>query len=262
MSKELYYPIYLVSLEQDVSRREELAKHFPKYYTSFIRIQAVDGRKLSAKEYYDAVISFFQKHNRPMSPAELGCSLSHIQALKKFLQTDEPLALIIEDDVNGTDADLELIQEKVALLSENSLLLCGGQMDYASKKFRYGKYKDQLDLYQVAKFSYPVFYATCSYVVTRKSAQQILSFHARGITLADKWNEFFVSTDINIYYSNILQHPEDLENSHIEADRLIFKNKSLLQKLLAKDGLFKAIRRMYWEVRRFGLIASGYKQIK
>lgn len=92
-------PIYLVSLKDDIKRRKELEKRFPKYYSSFIHIEAVDGRKLYAKEYFDATSSFFNKHKRPMSPSELGCTLSHIKALEQFLSTDESFALILDEDI-------------------------------------------------------------------------------------------------------------------------------------------------------------------
>lgn len=262
MINKLNYPIYLVSLEQDIARRALLAQRFPKYYPDFISVKAVDGRKLPAKEYYDLTITFFKKHKKLMSPAELGCSLSHIQALESFLKTDESFGLIIEDDVIGTDSDLELIQKKLSQLSEDSLLLCGGQVDLPSKKFRYGSYDKKSEIYKIATFSNLFVYGTCCYIVTKKSAQQILTYHKKGITLADKWDEFFVETATKIYYINILQHPEELGNSHIEADRLVFKNQSLLQKLFAKDGMLKAIRRLYWEAKRFSLIVTGYKKIK
>lgn len=262
MNKKINLPMYLVSLEQDVARREALEKRFPLHYSEFIHIKAVDGRKLPAKEYYDATLSFFHKHKRPMSPAELGCTLSHIKALESFLATDAPFALILEDDVIGTDTNLEQLQDQINHLDENSLLLCGGQTELPSKRYRLVKETINKDILKVSFFSYRFIYGTCCYIVTRKSAQQILAYHAQGITLADKWDEFFVETATKIYYINILQHPEELGSSHIEADRLVFKNQSLLQKLFAKDGMLRAIRRLYWEAKRFSLIVTGYKKIK
>ncbi len=34
----------------------------------------------------------------PLTPGELGCTLSHLQALQLFLDTDDQYALILEDD--------------------------------------------------------------------------------------------------------------------------------------------------------------------
>jgi glycosyl transferase family 25 len=84
-------PIYLISLEQDIKRREELQQRFPKNYNNFILIKAIDGRKLSAKDYYDKTITYFIEKKQIMSPAELGCTFSHIKALKEFLKTDAKL---------------------------------------------------------------------------------------------------------------------------------------------------------------------------
>ena len=100
-------PIYLVSLEQDTKRREELKLRFPNHYDDFIQINAVDGRKISAKEYYDKTIEYFIKTNKTMSPSELGCTLSHIKALEEFIKTNNNYALILEDDVIGEDKDIK-----------------------------------------------------------------------------------------------------------------------------------------------------------
>lgn len=251
--------MYLVSLEQDVARREALEKRFPKYYSEFIHIKAVDGRKLPAKEYYDATLNFFHKHKRPMSPAELGCTLSHIKALESFLSTSAPFALILEDDVLGNDTNLEQLEGKINQLEESSLLLCGGQ-EGLNLRYQLGKADNTTETYKVAKFSYAFIFRTCCYVVSRKSARQILAYHNQGITLADKWNEFFKNTSMKIYYTSILKHPEDLTESHIEADRRS-QDKTFLQKLFSVDGPRKVFNRIYFNVMTTALKIVGYKQL-
>lgn len=76
--------IYLISLEQDIQRRTELAKRFPKTYPNMQWIQAVNGKDLSAKEYFSYAQQYFNIHQKIITPSEVGCTLSHIQALEAW----------------------------------------------------------------------------------------------------------------------------------------------------------------------------------
>lgn len=253
-------PIYLVSLEQDITRRHRLEESFPENYKNFIHIKAVDGRKLTAKDYHNKTIDFFLQNGRIMSPAELGCTLSHINALEQFLKTDHPCALILEDDVIGNDQDIDGLAKLSIKLDSNSLLLCGAQQGLP-RRYQFGKWLTSKGVYEVCKLSYPFIFRTCCYLVTRKSAQEILDYHAKHLTLADKWNHFFEGTSTKIYYVNTLSHPKDLASSHIEDDRAKFKNQSFAQKLFSINAPMKIFRKLKNEAGRLRLIALGTKQL-
>lgn len=214
---------YLISLEGDFEKRQVLKERFPQNYNNFNLIDAIDGRNILAKEYFLKVLPFVGVYGRLMSPSELGCTLSHIQALKDFLKSGQERALIIEDDLIGGDFEIELISSLAAKLTENSLLICGGQNGLASRKWLFVKKKS--DFYEVSPASYGNIFRTCCYVVTRSSAIAILKRHKNGVTLADKWSEFFVETDVNIYYVDLFDHPEDLSQSTIEVERNMQKER-------------------------------------
>lgn len=254
------FPIYLVSLEQDVQRREALKKHFPKYYPYFKHVESIDGRKLIAKEYFDKTLPYYLNTKKVMSPAELGCTLSHIEALNAFLLTDEQYALILEDDVIGTDKDLEVVYDLAKKMERDSLLLCGAQ-EGLSRKHQLGRWIDSKAVYEVSKLSYTFIFRTCCYVVTRKSAQQIIDSHEESLTLADKWSHFFEKNKTKIYYINALHHPEDFALSHIEAERAILKRKTFLQKVLSPDAPIKIVRKIKNEAHRLVLLSLGAKQL-
>jgi glycosyl transferase family 25 len=113
-------------------------------------------------------------------------------------------------------------------LTDNSLLICGGQNGLASRKWLFVKKKS--DFYEVSPASYGNIFRTCCYVVTRSSAIAILKRHEKMVTLADKWSEFFVGTDINIYYVDLFDHPEDLSQSTIEWERSMQKDRRSILK--------------------------------
>lgn len=260
MKQKLNIPIYLVSLEQDVARREKLKERFPETYSSFQHVKAVDGRVLPAKEYFDKTQGFYQKYNRIMLPAELGCTLSHIKALETFLASGEEFGLILEDDIIGNDEDIYRISSVSACLDENTLLLCGGQ-EGLNKRYQLFKQTKQHLIHEVAQFSYQFVYRTCCYLVTKKSAQEILHYHLKKyITLADKWDVFFKNTDVNIYFKDVFEHPLDLKNSHIEAERRSL-DKSFVRKLFSVEGPIKIYNKIYFNIMAIVLKVIGFKEL-
>lgn len=239
--------IYLVSLTQDVDRRKALETSFPQSYRLFHHVEAVDGRLLLAREYYLKSHPFLKKHKHALSPAELGCTLSHIKALELFLSSDEKVALILEDDVLGNDNDIATIESLATRLDKNVVLLCGGQ-EGLNRKHQLGKqvFEEVNPLYDVVPSSYKFMKRTCCYVVTKQSAQAIVDYHRKQfITGADRWGDFFTGTQIRIQYTNVLRHPFDLADSHIEKDRLS-NQRTFLQKILS----ISIVKKIYVKVSR------------
>lgn len=252
-------PIYLVSLIDDSERRDLLKERFSSYYANFIHIEAIDGRIMPAKEYYQKTLPYFMKYNKIMLPAEWGCTSSHIKALEAFLQSDEPYALILEDDVIGNDQDIEEVFKLARKLDANSLLLCGAQ-EGLNRRHQLGKQLADKISYEVHPFSYQFVQRTCCYVVTRKSAQEILNYHIDCLTLADKWDEFFKGTATKIYYAEILKHPEDLASSHIEAERRS-QDKTFFKKLFSIDGPKKIYNKIHINFMALILQVIGFKRL-
>lgn len=229
--------IYLVSLQSDIKRREKLEKIFPKYYKQFHIINAVDGRELGVKEYFKKTSHFFKYYNRMMSPSELGCSLSHLNIMEDFLDSDEETALVLEDDVTGSDIDIDRIIKLSKKIPADSLVICGCQDGLGNEDYLYGKETNIKGFWEVSDFSNQYISRTASYIITRSSAKVIVKYQKREIMLADNWDKFFVNTLIKIHFIDIFSHPIDLKNSHIEAERIICRggSKTFLQKLVSKN---------------------------
>lgn len=88
-------PIYVINLKRREDRRKhmelEFKKHNIKDYEFF---EAVDGLDESIKE---KVIS----NNNPLSNQELACTMSHLFAIKHWLETsDSEYAIFMEDDLS------------------------------------------------------------------------------------------------------------------------------------------------------------------
>lgn len=222
--------VFLVSMKQDSKRREILKQNFKTFYDEFNIIQAINGKELLADLYYKKSFKTSLDLKRLMSPGELGCTLSHIEALKAFLDSSFEFGLILEDDVIGCNQEIEKI--KNLEIKQDFVLICGAQDGLGSQKYIYGK-KVFKDLFEVCKFSYPHIYRTCCYVVTKNSASKILKYQEANHDLADRWDKILKNSDLKLYFADIFSHPKDLENSHIEKDRQNAKP-SFFKKLFSK----------------------------
>jgi len=81
--------------------------------------------KLSDDFIRNSTKGYVQKYHKQMSPGELGCTMSHIKALEQFLKSDNDVALILEDDIMGTDENIQkLIDLNVSSIDDNSIVMC------------------------------------------------------------------------------------------------------------------------------------------
>ena len=87
-------PIYCINLDEKPDRWKAIEDQF-KYWEieNYERISAYDGRG-------DRDLGDILKGRYPdnMTSGEVGCVTSHLKAMKRFLETDAPCALMMEDD--------------------------------------------------------------------------------------------------------------------------------------------------------------------
>ena len=118
--------IYYLNMERSVDRKKHMEALFqdPMFHGIPIEhVPAVDG----TKESIDDALDFYQCMKNPrMMATEYGCTLSHFRAIHQFAMTDDPVALIVEDDlsvefipywkksmkqwIDGAPSDWEVIQ--------------------------------------------------------------------------------------------------------------------------------------------------------
>lgn len=255
-------PVYLISLPADEKRRALLAERFPGYSACMIHVPAVDGRQLSAAEYFGLAVEPLSRGRRLMLPTEVGATLSHVRALELFLDSDAPRALILEDDVVGTDASIDAAFSAAARLPERSMLVCGGQDGItSSRRFLMGRPSGVEGVHRVARFSHHYLLRACCYAVTRPAAEHILRCHGDFLRLADAWGDIFNGSSFELYFTNLFAHPVDMADSHLEADRLRLGQKSPYEKkpdvLGVRERLFRTRRR----IQALALWMAGYRRL-
>lgn len=95
----------VINLERSPQRLERMARQLEDISWPWERLPAVDGNRLSMEDGRLIDVSAFKrKHGKMPLPGELGCYLSHVQAMRRFLETDRDFVLIMEDDLRlGSD---------------------------------------------------------------------------------------------------------------------------------------------------------------
>ena len=89
-----FAPVYYINLDRSLQRREELEKALRYYGVEAQRIAAVDAHK----DPYSYLIGDLPEN---MSAPELGCTLSHLIAIRRYLESNtQDYAIIIEDDLD------------------------------------------------------------------------------------------------------------------------------------------------------------------
>jgi len=249
-------PIYIVSLPSDDQRRAALEKQFKQHSQTFHYIDAVDGRKIEANLYFHRILSFYDFAERLMTPSEVGCALSHVKALNAFIESKEPYALILEDDIIGTDEQLQQLSKLAPILPPSSVLIAGGQDGIKSSRLLGKCYQD--GMYKVANISHNYITRSCCYIITREAAKKILNHHKDMLTIADWWGIILHNKQIDLFYKEVLKHPLDLGNSNLEKDRAVVssKNKASIKTLLKKES-YRLIR----DIKILWLLFSGYRRL-
>jgi len=159
-----FAPIYCINLDGQPERWQYMEEQF-KYWEieNYTRVSAYDGRA----DDLGGILKGRYPDN--MTGGEIGCTTSHLKAIKMFLETDAPYAIMMEDDCcldlaqcwNFTWLDLvarfpydwDVVQVAI---------ICTGDLHIKiHKRF-------------VNEFS------TACYVITRHHAEKMIRLHCRG----------------------------------------------------------------------------------
>ena len=100
---------YVINLDSAPDRWEHMLHAFEGTSFSLVRIPAVSGKelKLPIPEFDEE--KFRRRHGRLTNIFEVACYLSHIKALKAFLDSGESHAMICEDDLYPKKDGLQAI---------------------------------------------------------------------------------------------------------------------------------------------------------
>ena len=93
-------PIFAISLARDAERRSRMIARLEELGAEYEIVDAVDGRKLDLSELGTRLRQdkARKKQGRVLSPAEVGCYLSHYSVWERIAAENIPAAIVAEDD--------------------------------------------------------------------------------------------------------------------------------------------------------------------
>ena len=158
-------PIYCINLDGQPERWEYMENQFKHWEVKdYTRISAYDGRE---DDLSDIITG---KYPDMMTSGEIGCTTSHLKAMKHFLDTsDAPYAVMMEDDCN-----LDLI--KYWNFTWNDF--------YAHLPYDWDVVQIAIictgDLHVRLHKRFVNDFSTACYLITRHHAEKLVRLHCRG----------------------------------------------------------------------------------
>ncbi len=231
--------VYVVNLDKDRERLRSVSGQCAEIGLSFERVAGVYGRGLSeaerARSYRPQ--KALRTRCRELTPAEIGCALSHISIYRKMLADDVPVALVLEDDVRLNAALPPILSalERDVLCSAPSVVLLSPAAGKPSG------HKPLAGEHVLAP--YRAGFYTHAYVVTQAGARALLKELFPVGDVADCWRRLARHRVVDVYTVQppvVLQDQEEHGSSTTDDLLLQRAKRGTLAKLAFK------MRRAFW----------------
>lgn len=241
---------YLISIEHQNSPRLQafFAQNIFKRNNLSFHVFGMKGADLSTAQYFKLAVA---NRDRPLSPAELGCTLSHVQAMEHFLETGRQYAIFFEDDaIQKYDFSLDQLEQEVInlnLLPSFLLSLGGIQLSFSEKvkgTFLASKLFGR-NVMAIHPYYYKNLSSTYAYMLDRQMAEILIKYHQppQG---CDHWGGLSSLENVpHLYATYLFDHPEIINgqtNSYIEQERL--KVKGIQNNKAQKSFYFQLINKL------------------
>ena len=109
-------PIYVISLDRAPERREHMRAQMARFGLAHEIVRAVDGR-----EPIEGLERIYDRRRRQrtygsdLTPAEIACCLSHLEACRRIAESEAGIGLVLEDDVVLSDAVAPVLADLAGL---------------------------------------------------------------------------------------------------------------------------------------------------
>ena len=94
-----HWACFVINLDRSPDRFQRISSDLTRLGIPFARLAAVEGRAIdpdNAPCFSRA--EYERRHGKRPTPCEIGCYLSHMHAMRRFLDSGAEFALILEDD--------------------------------------------------------------------------------------------------------------------------------------------------------------------
>ena len=156
--------IYWINLDDKTDRAEYMKEQFSYWEVeNHTRISAYDGRE---DDLSDIITG---KYPNNMSSGEIGCTTSHLKAMQLFLESDQDIAIMMEDD-----CDISVVRHWPFTWKDFIANAPHGWDVLQLAVINPASITAQIHRRFINDFS------TACYVINRRYAQKLVDFHVRG----------------------------------------------------------------------------------
>lgn len=165
---------YVINLKESVGRKAKVLAETKNYSCMNLEfVEAVNGKNLSEEEI-DQLFDrrrFIYREGRVVQKGEIGCTLSHRACYRKIADSEEHMALILEDDVCFLDP--EAVESLLKEISKKMSRDMPCVISLAKHLLYYKNGEDRIGNYSLFKMREA--WGTYAYLINKKAAERMLS---------------------------------------------------------------------------------------
>jgi len=208
---------YLINLDKSEDRLTLSSQQLDQYNIPFERFAAIDGETLDIADYPEATGNKRYYH-RQLNIKEVACYLSHLEVLKKFLESSYSHALVLEDDFVWNGDPIPILDELVSHCDYDIVKLFRMKKRKAFKLHKKLQTNSGGTSYEMRKYPSP---AICNLgqVYTRIGAEKIINRFSEIRRPFDVDLKHYWEYDLNIFSLS----PNVIEQSEISNETTIGK---------------------------------------
>jgi glycosyl transferase, family 25 len=178
---EQSFKTFLINLDRSPERLAQMTERCDAAGIVFARVNAVDGRCLSDSERQqydrDGGIAWY---GLPMIDNEVACYLSHLKALRAFLDTGAAYGLILEDDTEPDDRSQRILLAIIAECKRRKIQFgfLQAHRNTARTKSQLFKFTQGGQTITISR-AHRIGYLAGALLWSREGAEQFLAEHSR-----------------------------------------------------------------------------------
>lgn len=188
------FPIYILSIKRAKYRLDAIIEATKGLNLDLCPIDGIDGSLIERKDWtVIKSIQFAINTGRTPMPGEYGCYASHIRVMETFLQTNQPVALICEDDI-VLDADTQSKIEKfISAMPGDSIV----KLTFHRRR-GFVKRKENENGVVFGRYLCGPQASSAAYLISRSAAVRFVEKHSKICTPFDRALEDGWRTGINV----------------------------------------------------------------
>jgi glycosyl transferase family 25 len=223
--------IYVISLKTAEERRKQISEQLNNLKLDFEFLDAINTIDNSTQiDHVIKIKKVFPMTRAEFSRVEVACSLSHQEVAHKFLQSNEDVCLILEDDAE-VDSEIHDLINYVKLIHQDFDTILLGYCKL--KKSAYEKFYSREPIFNVAhsvkgfnlgKVGKNWTSGAVGYFLTKSGAQKLKVNLEKYSTLADQWDIFERDFGLEILHCRPLVVHEKFQSFKSSLEEVRSKN--------------------------------------